>query len=369
MQALYIHIPFCEKKCHYCNFYSIKATKTLVREYVSILAKQIKRVNAKVKTVYIGGGTPSVLDISLLKILLDSLKDKLISSSENTIEVNPENITTQKLLLLHKYKINRLSFGVQSFDDEKLNFLGRIHNSQKALEVIKAAKKYGFNNISIDLIYGVPGESLTDWKKELEQAINLPITHISCYSLSCEPKTIIYRYRNKIDSKEVANMYLFNMRYLPKKGFKQYEVSNFSRPGFESKHNLSYWDNSSYISFGPSAVSFVDGIRSRSICDIKKYIERVKNNESTIYFSEKLSSIKKAKEFAALNIRTKEGINLKKFYKISGVNLLDIISNSEIEQLSNRGLLKLKKINGGLNKISLTEKGFLFSDTVSSSFF
>jgi len=369
MHSLYIHIPFCEKKCHYCNFYSIEANKALAKEYVSILAKQIKRVNAKVKTVYIGGGTPSVLSVSLLKLLLDSLKDKLLFSSENTIEVNPESITIQKLSLLRKYNINRLSFGVQSFDNQKLKFLGRIHNSQKALRMIEEAKKCGFDNIGIDLIYGVPSESLADWKKELTQAISLPITHISCYSLTCEPKTIIYRCRKEIDSKEVADMYRFNMSFLPNSEFKQYEVSNFAKSGFRSKHNLSYWDNSSYIGLGPSAVSYLDNKRGRNICDIKKYIERVKINKSTVSSSEKLSPIARAREFASLSIRKKEGIDLERFFKICGMNLFDIITVSEINKLADKGLLKLKIVKGVLNKISLTRKGFLFADSVSSEFF
>jgi len=366
--GLYIHIPFCRKKCPYCDFYSIEYNPQLVKDYINILSKQIEKINTQINTIYIGGGTPTVLEYTFLKRLLNKLSKFLRASYENTIEANPESVNKDKIKLLLKHNVNRLSIGVQSVNDKKLRFLGRIHNASQAFRAVEEAKEGGFSNISVDLIYGIPKESLTGWKGELREVIKLPINHISCYSLSCEPKTKFYKLKNKISEEEVANMYLFNIRFLPRKGFFHYEVSNFSKKDFECLHNLSYWRGNNYIGLGASAVSFVNGKRIKNIASVEEYIKRVHDKKDYWVHEERLIPLKRARELAALKIRTKEGINFKEFKKMAGFDFFKIIHIQTIEQLGIKGFLRLYKRKGKLYKISLTEKGFLFCDEVSSEF-
>ena len=366
--GLYIHIPFCRSKCPYCDFYSISYQSSLAKDYVNILSKVVKKINTKIDTVYIGGGTPSVLPVGFLKRLLKSIKNILESSTENTIEVNPESISKDKLILLRGYNINRISIGMQSLYDSKLKFLGRIHSVKEAKTAVFNAKKCGFSNISIDLIYGIPDEKLSDWKEELKQAAALPVQHISCYSLILEPHTRFYSLRSAIDDEAVARMYLFNMWFLPRAGFSQYEVSNFSLTGFGCKHNIKYWQNLEYIGIGPSAVSFINRKRVKNVSDIKKYVNRYYAGKDQAMYTEQLSQLKYAKELAALKIRTKEGIDFGWFKTKTGFDFFDIEDRKDVYKLKKRGLLVIHKKGGADAGIHLSRKGFLFCDEVSSCF-
>lgn len=352
-QSLYIHIPFCKKKCLYCDFYSVAHESAIVKTYVSALASQINQINSSFSTIYIGGGTPTILDENLLEKLLSSLNNKIKKDTEFTVEANPESLTPQKIDLFLRYKVNRLSIGVQSLDDEKLKKLGRLHDVKTALTAIRNAKNSGFKNISIDLIFGLWDEKLDDWKEELKKAVSLPIKHLSCYALSYEKKTPLYK---KIKNKEIvplgdilaAKMFKYAIDYLPPKGFLHYEVSNFSKRDYECRHNLNYWQNNEYIGIGSGAVSYVNGERTKNI--------------GTKIFREKLSAEKKAKETAALKIRTKEGIDFAWFKEKTGFDVKELVGDSLGYLLKNN----LIRINN--KKVRLTKKGFLFCDTVSSSF-
>ena len=356
------------RKCPYCDFYSISYQSSLAKDYIDILSEEVKKINIKIDTVYIGGGTPSVFPVGFLKRLLRSIKNILESSIENTIEVNPESIDKDKLILLRRYNVNRISIGMQSLYDSKLKFLGRIHSVKEAKTAVLNAKKCGFNNISIDLIYGIPDESLSDWKKELKQAVGLPVRHISCYSLIPEPHTKFYKLRSAIDDETVARMYLFNMWFLPRAGFSQYEVSNFALTGFECIHNVKYWEGLDYIGIGPSAVSFIKRKRVKNISDIRKYVDGYYIGKDLSMYTEQLSQSKYAKELAALKIRTKEGIGLGWFKTKTGFNFFDIEDRKDIYKFKKRGLLVIHK-NGGVDTgIHLSRKGFLFCDEVSSCF-
>ena len=369
--GLYIHIPFCRKKCPYCDFYSIPYSISLSEKYVDTLcgeARKINRENREIDTVYIGGGTPSILSLSSMEVLLRSIKNILKSSEENTIEVNPESINRRKLLLLRRYNINRISIGVQSLYDDKLKFLGRIHSAEDAKRAVSNAKECGFSNVSIDLVYCLPYEDISSWKEELGQAVQMPIQHISCYSLIPEPHTEFYKLRRAINEGVAAEMYLFNMQFLPKAGFYQYEVSNFSLPGFECKHNIKYWEGLDYIGIGPSAVSFIGRKRTENVRDVQGYIDRYYTHKSRVVHTEKLPRIKYARELAALKIRTKQGIYFKWFKERTGFDFFDIEDENSVYSLKEKGVLKMrreKNINVG---IYLTRKGFLFCDEVSSCF-
>ena len=229
--SLYIHIPFCRKKCGYCDFYSLTYQKDIADSYVSILCKQIKILNRDFTTIYIGGGTPSVLNIDHWKKLFTSLKKITGKTKEFTIEANPESLDDDKIKLFYGNGVNRISLGLQSLKNKKLKQLGRIHSTQDSEKALLLAKKRGFTNINADFIFGVWGESLNSWKKELKKIVKLPVTHISLYFLTYEKDTPIFREVKKrtispLNEDIVAQMYEYNMGYLPRRGFIQYEISN-----------------------------------------------------------------------------------------------------------------------------------------------
>jgi len=374
-QGLYIHIPFCREKCLYCDFYSAPYTENLANSYISIILKQIGELNQNFSSIYIGGGTPSVLSRDLLDKLLSGLKRFIRANTEFTIEVNPESVDEEKLRLFIEKGVNRISIGVQSFDDKKLKSLGRIHNAKQALEAIELSKKSGFKNVNIDMIFGAGGENLKAWQAELEKAIACGCRHISCYSLSYEKATPLFRMREEkditpLDDETMAGMYGYAISYLPKMGFEHYEVSNFAKPGFECAHNLNYWDNNPYLGLGPSAVSYVDGTRSENVRDAEEYVDRYAKGVSIIVYRETLPVLRMAKETAGVKIRVKQGIDYDWFKNKTGFDFEDIIEKGVLDELFKDNLLeyKIDKATRERTGIKLTEEGFLFSDTVSSAF-
>jgi len=334
-------------------------------------------------TLYIGGGTPSVLGLSSLKKLLKALSKIATKVEEFTIEVNPESLDRRKLKLFRDNGVNRLSIGLQSFSDKKLRKLGRVHSLKKAIEAIQLAKRAGFKDIGIDLIFGVSGETLPEWMFELKQAASLGLKHISTYCLTYEKNTPLFLQVKKkfiipLGDELPAKMYIGAINYLSKKGFKHYEISNFAKPGFESKHNRSYWQGNPYLGLGPSAVSFTKDIltgvstRERNISSVTEYIDKLNNGRSPVVFKESLSKFKQAKELAAIKIRTKEGIDFKWFKARAGYDFLKL-EGKALEGLSSRGgvtppLLRYRRKKGRIIGVYLNKKGFCFSDTASSSF-
>lgn len=374
-EGLYVHIPFCRQKCLYCDFYSVQYSENLADSYLSVILKELQALNQDFSSIYIGGGTPSILSQVLLDKLLSGLKIFLKPDMEFTIEANPESLDSEKLKLFLDKGVNRISIGVQSFDDKKLNSLGRIHDAKGAMEAIWLSKKSGFKNINIDMIFGAVGEDLKAWQAELEKASGFDVQHISSYSLSYEKSTPLFKMRENrsimpIEDEAMAEMYRYAMSYLPGMGFNHYEVSNFSKPGFECRHNLNYWDNDSYIGLGPSAVSYIKGVRSENVRDAEEYIDRYEKGVSGITYSENLSGVRMAKETAAVKIRTKQGVDYEWFKIKTGFDFDDILEKGALEELFKDGLLeyKIDKAIRERRGIMLTEKGFLFSDTVSSAF-
>lgn len=368
--SLYIHIPFCKKKCLYCDFYSLASWENLALGYIDVLIKQIRQIAAPVSSIYIGGGTPSVLGVNLLGKLLKSLKKIITQRIEFTVEVNPESFSKKTAELLLENGVNRLSLGLQSFDDQKLKKLGRIHDCRNAREAVCLAQKSGFKNISIDLIFGLWDEELSAWQKELQAAVSLPVKHISAYSLTYEKSTALSKILKQglikpLEGEVCAGMYEYAVDFLQARGFKRYEVSNFARGGYICRHNFSYWKNEPYIGLGPSAASYLAGVRSKNISDVKEYIVRIKKGSSVIKSQEKLSDVQKAKETAALKIRTKEGVSLEWFKKKTGSDFLGL-EKASITGLREKELIDYEKKDGKIKRVSLTHKGFLFCDIVSS---
>lgn len=370
--SLYIHIPFCRRKCSYCNFYSDIYENDLASAYVDVLSAQIEKLEHEFSTIYIGGGTPTVLDKDQLRILLNGLKRFLRDTREFTVEANPESLDDDKVRLLLDSGVNRLSIGVQSLNDQKLKRLGRIHAVARAKEAVYSAAKKGFKNISADLIFGIWDEDIERWRAEVAEMAKMPITHISCYELTYEKNTPLFlAVKNKsiapLEDEVVAAMYEQAIDLLALGGFKQYEVSNFSKEGFECKHNLNYWDNGSYVGLGPSAFSYMDGVRQKNVADVREYIKRAEAGKTLIEFSEKLSPARRAKETAAVGIRTKEGIDFERFKDKTGFDFLDL-EKKALTKLVEEGFIKYKKENNELTGVCLKRKGFLFCDTVSSAF-
>ena len=313
MAGLYIHIPFCKKRCLYCDFFS---TTLLERqeEYVAAVVKEIRmrqnEAGEPIRTVYIGGGTPSTLKKDAISGINQVLTS--ICIAEFTIEINPGDATSEYLRFLRAEGINRLSIGIQSFQDKLLLLIGRRHNAAQAIEAVRMAQEAGFENISIDLIYALPAQTMEQWKADIETALGLGIQHISCYGLMYEEGTALTSMRNNgeltpTDEDTENAMYDYLCERLKQAGFVHYEVSNFALPGYESKHNSSYWDGTPYIGIGAGAHSYTGSVRSWNPNDLDGYIRGIKRG-GLERESERLTEQDRYNEQIMLGLRTRRGI-------------------------------------------------------------
>lgn len=307
--SVYIHIPFCKSKCKYCSFVSFPQENG-ISEYISALLKDIE-VNYSgeiLKTLYFGGGTPSLVSSDLIKSVID--KFSLASDCEITFEVNPDDATFEYLNQLFNIGINRISMGSQSFDDSILKAIGRRHNSQDVINAVKNAQKVGFKNISLDLIYGLPNQTLELLQKDLDTITSLNIQHISTYGLKIEDESFFGKNppSNLPDDDLQADMYLLINNYLEEKGYKRYEISNFTLNGYESKHNLNYWNNAEYYGFGVAAHGYINGVRYSNFKTLEEYINSPQEQETV----QVLSMQEKLEEEIFLGFRKTEGVNVEK---------------------------------------------------------
>lgn len=324
--SIYVHIPFCAHKCIYCDFYSI--TKTADKEkYLESLLREMefyaeKYSNGrKVISVFFGGGTPSLMEPEYILKIIAAIKRNfwLKPDAEITLEANPGTLDKEKTQGFLSAGINRLSLGVQSFDDGELEFLTRIHDSKTAEQTVKEAFFYGFKNINIDLIFNLPAQTKTKWKKTLQKAISLPVSHISAYSLILEKGTILYKMvtdkKAEINGQEFdADLYETAISYLAENGFIQYEISNFAKPGSECVHNKSYWNHTEYIGLGPSAHSFVEKKRWWNYSSLKNYIDAVKKTGNAVSGFENLTDEQMLQEYVMLSLRS-GGLDIEKLEK------------------------------------------------------
>lgn len=328
--SIYIHIPFCVKKCVYCDFYS-KTRLSLIPEYVDSVQKEIEKrsVNEeKIHTLYFGGGTPSLLPVEAVDRLLQSVEKNFSVSrdAEITLEVNPGTIDAVYLSDLKHIGINRLSIGVQSFDDNKLNFLGRIHTADQALKTIETAEKVGFSNISIDLIYGVPHETLDAWLKDLKSAVRMNPSHLSCYMLTIEPGTPLHQQLEKgqidpVDNDTLSELFRKTVLFLDGFDYEQYEISSFSNTRqARSRHNSAYWNMTPYYGFGAAAHSYDGETRSWNIRNIETYIKEMTAGRQPVQGRETLTLEQNILEMIMLRLRTREGLDLKQFETLSGIS-------------------------------------------------
>lgn len=333
VKSVYIHIPFCKNICTYCDFCKMYYNENWIDKYLESLDNEIKEnyKNEKISTLYLGGGTPSCLQVIYLKKLFKIIdKINLDNNYEFTIECNIEDITEEKLKLFTLNKVNRLSIGIQSFNNKILKYLGRNYNSDIIDKKIKLAKKY-FDNINIDLIYAVKNQTIKDLKDDIDRFLKLDISHISCYSLMIENNTILSNSNEKyIDEDLDRNMYDLICGKLKEK-YNHYEISNFAKKGYESKHNLSYWNNNEYYGFGLSASGYINNIRYTNTKNLSKYILNIYDRNI-----EKVSKEDKMKYEIILGFRKLDGINKKDFYKKYNKRLED---DKIIKDFINKGIL------------------------------
>ena len=323
MAGLYIHIPFCSSRCVYCGFYSTTGLE-LRERYVDAVCKEIemrgekvrKGEGEKVSTIYLGGGTPSQLTIEQLKRIFETsyIYNKVESDAEVTIEVNPDDVNADFAKALRELPVNRISMGAQTFSNERLRFLRRRHNASQVKEAVETLRQVGFSNISIDLMYGFPEQTLDEWKADIDKALELDVEHISTYCLMYEEGTPLYRLLEQGKVKEIdeeleRKMYYTLIDSLESAGYDHYEISNFARPGYRSRHNSSYWKGTPYIGVGAAAHSFDIKTRSWNVADIRKYIEAMERGERP-YEEEVIDADTRYNDAITVALRTKEGLDL-----------------------------------------------------------
>lgn len=321
INSVYIHIPFCNNICSYCDFCKIYYNSLVVNKYLECLGKEIKSryQDDIINTIYIGGGTPSSLNVEELIKLLDIIKIFKTRDLEYTFECNIESITEDKLILLKEYGVNRISIGIQTLNNKYIKLLNRFHNKKMVKEKINLVKKY-INNINVDIIYGIPGETIDELDNDLNFILNLNVNHISTYSLMIEEHTKLYIDKvSNIDDELDYNMYMHICNKLKNFGFDHYEISNFSKKDFESKHNLVYWNNNNYYGFGVGASGYINDIRYDNTRSISNYLKG-----NIIYNSHKLNLKEKIENEFILGLRKIRGINKLSFYKKYNININDI---------------------------------------------
>jgi len=367
--ALYVHIPFCDHKCIYCDFYSIITTDN-INPFLKSLKEEINHYSEifssgrNFTSIYFGGGTPSLMKPSYISDIINHLKKKFAVSgdAEITLETNPGTVDKSELRGFLDAGINRLSVGIQSFHNDDLKFLTRIHDAETAVQTIFDADESGFNNISLDLIFNLPGQTKQKWAENLMKAISLPITHLSAYSLILERGTIL----NKmvLDKKVVlqdedhdADLYEYTMDFLEGRNFIQYEVSNFCLKGYECRHNNAYWRYKDYLSFGTSAHSFMDGKRWWNYSSLKRYINEVTTTGQAAAGSETVNGVKQLNEYVMLALRS-SGLNLQEFKEIFGGNWIKD-KYDYFNELKNQHLLNIDD-----HFIRLTKKGYALCDEI-----
>lgn len=363
-EAVYVHVPFCAAKCNYCAFNSKVADVDERENYVAELVTEITSnplpPTPESLTLYFGGGTPTTLTLSQLNRIFTALN---VRADEITIEVNPGTVNENYLRGLRDIGFNRISIGVQSFNNELLRVLGRIHDYQTALETIQTAKKF-FDNVSIDLMYGLPGQSLIDVENSLEFAIAQDIQHISIYGLEIESGTNFGKLYDagQLTLPDDAAMYDYITETLPRFGFARYEISNFAKPGFESRHNLGYWTGVHYVGFGAGAHSYDGRIRTSNIRDVTTYIEKIRAGESVSIIEEVVTKDSAMEEFCFLGLRMTKGISVDEFAKKFGANIFDVYG-AVIDKYLKAGLLGISA-----GRIYLTARGMKLSNVVFADF-
>ncbi|HYA85549.1 MAG TPA: radical SAM family heme chaperone HemW [Nitrospirota bacterium] len=370
MLSLYIHVPFCNRKCPYCGFYSTRYSLQSADNYVVALGKEALRYKDDFseqvfQTIYIGGGTPTVLSheqsFGIIKVIQEHFRQA--EGAEFTVEANPNSATMQSLSVWRSLGVNRLSLGIQSFSDDVLHKLGRLHTGGQAVDSFRLSRSLGFDNIGIDLIYGVPGQTKAQWEVTIAMATQLAPEHISLYSLSLDGESEFKRYADSgkfvlPDDEVTAEWYEYAVSVLRDAGYSRYELSNFSLPGRECRHNMNYWEQGEYLGLGPSAASFISRRRFHTVSDHQEYARRLACGQSVVEESETLTREQSAYERLLLGLRTAHGVDLPRFEREFGDSIFNRLLVT-LGPLSDAGLLLIQ--NG---HVSLTDRGILLCNEV-----
>jgi oxygen-independent coproporphyrinogen III oxidase len=373
MAGIYIHVPFCRQACHYCNFH-FSTNLALQNDFTVALLKEIELrtdyLNQEtVETIYFGGGTPSLLPASAIGDILESVCSRFTISPnpEITLESNPDDMQPDRLKAWKEAGVNRLSIGVQSFFTEDLLWMNRVHDAEEALRAVGQAKSVGFDNFSLDLIYGLPGLTDENWRKNLHTAISLEPAHISCYALTVEPKTALFKMIElqkipAVEPEKQASQFLTGIQELESAGFEHYEISSFARPGKRSRHNSAYWQSKKYLGFGPSAHSF-DGVsRQWNISNNALYIKSLKAGR--LHFeSEKLHPRDILNEYIMTSLRTMEGLDLQYVSAHFGKEKESLLGNNAVVYI------RANQMERNNEKLVLTKNGKLFADGIAAALF
>ncbi|SDM83057.1 oxygen-independent coproporphyrinogen-3 oxidase [Fictibacillus solisalsi] len=350
-EAAYFHIPFCVNICHYCDFNKVFLKGQPVNEYLDYMEKEMKNTleqspYSSMKTLFVGGGTPTALDYEQFERFL-AMVNRYFSSpdrEEFTVESNPEQTDLRKLEIMRDAGVNRLSIGVQAFQDNLLRELGRTHNQQDVVQTVLEAKRLGLDNLSLDIMFGLPRQTVDMLKETLDIAFSLEVPHFSAYSLQLERKTVFYNRAAKgelllPEQEEEARMYEILMEEMDRHGYVQYEISNFAKPGYESRHNLQYWDNNEYYGIGAGAHSYVNGSRKANAGPLKKYMSLIDETGFPYIHEDVLSSSEKMEEELFMGLRKMKGVSDQRFMERYGRSMFDVFG-SQIDKLLERGLVK-----------------------------
>ncbi|MEO6219770.1 MAG: radical SAM family heme chaperone HemW [Ginsengibacter sp.] len=375
MAGIYIHIPFCKQACHYCNFH-FSTSLSLKDEMTDALKKEIALSvdfyydkEEIIETIYFGGGTPSLLHKRDIEKLLFAIKNSysINPSAEITLEANPDDITIEKLNNWKDAGINRLSIGVQSFKEEDLLWMNRVHTATESIECINMVNDTGLDNFSVDLIYGIPSLTDEEWHKNVQKIINLEVPHVACYALTVEPKTALQKMiqldkKKDVDPDNQARQFSLLMKWMRDAGYEHYEISNFAKPGFRSRHNSSYWKGDSYLGIGPSAHSYNGKARRWNIANNALYIQSI--NKNVIPFEEEiLTKTQQLNEYIMTSLRTMEGLDLNFVENRFSINEKRMIEKG-VENYITKNMIFLKE-----ERLILTDHGKLFADGIASDLF
>ncbi|WP_240376574.1 radical SAM family heme chaperone HemW [Bacillus piscicola] len=376
-EAIYVHIPFCTHICYYCDFNKVFIKDQPVDDYIEALRREIADAFSNeadpspIHSVYIGGGTPTALNVEQLERVVSSIKEfaplDTTKELEFTVEVNPGEADREKFQIMKRAGVNRLSIGVQSFDNELLKKIGRAHSSDEAVQTVELAKSVGFDNISLDLMFGLPGQTLSVWKETIAKALSLHIPHFSAYSLKIEKKTRFYNWYQRGELQPLsedleADMYETLDHELTKAGYTAYEISNFARPGYESRHNKTYWKNDEYYGFGAGAHGYINSIRYANVGPVPHYIKAVNEERNPAREKHQVPVTEKMEEEMFMGLRMKAGVDKERFRRKYGRSCFDVFG-SVIPELLNSGLLAETE-----QSIHLTEKGKLLGNEVFAKF-
>jgi oxygen-independent coproporphyrinogen-3 oxidase len=373
MAGIYIHIPFCKRKCHYCNFYSLANQKNKEQFHKALLKEIALQKNylhgEPIETIYFGGGTPSLLSISQIDEILNQIHQhyKVLSNAEIDLEANPDDLDKTILVDYKKSGINRLSIGTQAFDDDILQKLNRIHSTQQAIDAVHIAQSVGFENISIDLIYGIPGLTNQLWQQSITQALSLNVPHLSAYHLTVEPNTaldVLIRKNKYPQPKEAEGIEhsLMLMQQMQANGYEHYEISNYALPGKYSVHNTNYWQQKSYLGLGPSAHSFDLNSRQWNVASTTKYIEALQQGK-ILFDKEEISNTDQYNEFVMLGLRTQWGIDIKELQSKFGQEKTQYFQKQIRKYLSQEKLV----FENGIYRLS--NQGKIFADGIAGDLF